>query len=304
MIFSELNSIYYHIVSRIITVLLEGVHDEIEILHILRKELGCEETVTALHALKTQKWQLLNPDMTVPIRYIPTSPLTNTEKRWLKSVCHDPRIKLFDIELPGLDGVKPLFKPEDYRIYDRMADGDPFTDSEYIGRFRLIMTAIGTHTPLKLIAVDNHGQAVTTHVCPKHLVYSGLRDRFSLIPEGGMPGDAIELRRIVSCRKCKKTDPLSSETASVSKWVTIKIKADPDSTECILRNFSHYEKRLVRLHSNRYWLYVNYDASCRDELVCRILSLGSLIKVEEPAEFVELIRRRLKLQKSIGLRLK
>ncbi|MBO5840951.1 MAG: hypothetical protein J6Q86_05970, partial [Methanobrevibacter sp.] len=46
----------------------------------------------------------------------------------------DPRIKLFDVKFEGLDDVEPLFTPDDYCIYDKYGDGDPFEDEGYIKR--------------------------------------------------------------------------------------------------------------------------------------------------------------------------
>lgn len=98
----------------------------------------------------TEKWQLVKENLTTPLRHIPTLPLTTIEKQWLKAISLDPRIKLFDIDFQGLEDIQPLFTTEDYYIYDKYNDGDPFYDEEYIKRFRTILSALKDHQPLQI----------------------------------------------------------------------------------------------------------------------------------------------------------
>ena len=51
-------------------------------------------------ALRGQKWQLLLPDGSTPIRHAPSMPLTTLQKRWLKAVSLDPRVRLFPETIP------------------------------------------------------------------------------------------------------------------------------------------------------------------------------------------------------------
>ena len=62
---------------------------------------------------------IIHKNMTTPLKNKPTMPLTLTQKQWLKAISLDPRIKLFDVVISGLDDVEPLFTPEDYYIYDK-----------------------------------------------------------------------------------------------------------------------------------------------------------------------------------------
>lgn len=91
--------------------------------NVLLKRLSPESVLTILPALKSGKWPLLNEDLSPALQHKPAMPLTILEKRWLKAIAEDPRVKLFDIEFPALDDVPPLFTHEDYKIYDstRMA---------------------------------------------------------------------------------------------------------------------------------------------------------------------------------------
>jgi hypothetical protein len=119
MIFSELYSAYYNTVAAILAAVLEGERSERELQRIVSARAFGESALTILPSLKGGKWQLLNADITTPLEHKPTMPLTDLQKRWLKSISLDPRIKLFDIELPELCGVEPLFTPADYYVYDK-----------------------------------------------------------------------------------------------------------------------------------------------------------------------------------------
>ena len=139
MIFSELYSAYYNTVAAILSRITLGECSEKELQRIVTEHAFGESALTILPALKSEKWQLVRPDITTPLAHKPTMPLTTLQKRWLKAISLDSRVKLFGMEFPALDGVEPLFTPSDYYVYDKYTDGDPFEDEEYIRQFRVIL---------------------------------------------------------------------------------------------------------------------------------------------------------------------
>ena len=66
-------------------------------------------------------------------------------------------------------------------------------------------------------------------------------------------------------------------------------------------HFAHFEKRAESLGGRKYRLTVTYNKNDETEMVIRILSFGSLVKVTEPQSFVDLIVEKLKNQKNCGL---
>ena len=142
MIFSELYSVYYNAVAAIISGILDGEHSEKELQKIVADRAFGESVMTIMPSLKTEKWQLVHSDMTTSLEHKPTMPLTSPQKQWLKAISLDPRVKLFGVDFPNLDDVEPLFTPEDYYVYDKYSDGDPFEDEEYIRQFKVILEAI------------------------------------------------------------------------------------------------------------------------------------------------------------------
>lgn len=67
-------------------------------------------------------------------------------------------------------------------------------------------------------------------------------------------------------------------------------------------HFSHLEKITERLDEKHYRLQLIYNKSDETEMVIRILSFGPLLRVQEPAGFIELLRHR--LRKQLALRAK
>ena len=150
MIFNEIYSAYFNAVADILARLTEGDTEGCDLSAIVSEHAFGESALTILPALKSGKWQLVHPDMTTHIAHRPSMPLTDIQKRWLKAISLDPRIALFDITLEGLEDTEPLFTAEDYVIYDKYSDGDPFTDERYISHFRTILTALNQGHNLKL----------------------------------------------------------------------------------------------------------------------------------------------------------
>ena len=136
-------------------------------------------------------------------------PLTLLEKRWLKAILLDPRLRLFDCELKGLEEVEPLFLPDDIHIFDKYADGDSYDNEKYIQNFRTIMDAIAARCPLRIDVENRRGMLTHIKALPEYMEYSEKDDKFRLITSGCRYGRTINLARILSCKPC----PLQDEDA-------------------------------------------------------------------------------------------
>ena len=82
------------------------------------------------------------------LKYIPKKPLTILEKRWLKSILSDPKMKLFfsDTEqlknkLPFLNDVEPLYSSDTFVYFDQRSNADPYGEPKYQEVFRTIINA-------------------------------------------------------------------------------------------------------------------------------------------------------------------
>ena len=303
MIFNEIYSAYYNAVAKIIAQIISGETGEKELNQIVCDNAFGESILTVLPSLKSEKWQLVRADMTTPIKHKPTMPLTLIQKQWLKAISLDPRIKLFGIEFNGLEDVEPLFTSNDYVIYDKYGDGDPFEDEGYIERFRTILSALKAKQPLKIKTVNRKGNIISMTVMPQRLEYSEKDDKFRLISSGCRYGGTINLARIVSCEKCSGVGfTPQNPSVPIKKSVTLRIQDDRNALERCLLHFAHFEKRAERVDSKRYLVHIKYDKDDETEMVIRILSFGPLVEVIEPNDFRKLIIERLQRQKSCELK--
>ena len=66
-------------------------------------------------------------------------------------------------------------------------------------------------------------------------------------------------------------------------------------------HFSHLEKKTERIGDNRYRITLRYDKDDETEMLIRIIAFGPVLKVTEPASFIELIKERLIMQKNLNM---
>ena len=75
-----------------------------------------------------------------------------------------------------------------------------------------------------------------------------------------------------------------------------------NALERVMLHFAHFEKRAERLNDNHYILRIKYYENDETEVVIRVLSFGPCVRVIEPENFIELIKKRLISQKNCELR--
>lgn len=299
MIFSELYGAYYNTVA---AVLKEAVHHplrENELRCIIEENAFGESVLNILPAFKEERWQLLKSDGTTPLKHVPSLPLTILQKRWLKALASDPRIRLFGEQELDFPDVDPLFLPEDILIFDKYSDGDHFEDETYIKNFRLILDGIRNQYPLAIETLNRKGNPVHDIVMPEYLEYSEKDDKFRLIGAGRKLGSTVNLGRIVSCKPydklCDKPHEFHKGRGNPARprKVILELSDRRNALERVLLHFAHFKKQAERLTEDRYRITVYYDKDDETEMVIRVLSFGPMIKVTAPQHFAELIKQRL-----------
>ena len=305
MIFSELYSAYYHTVAEILRQATDHPVGKEELRNIIEKNAFEESILNIEPALTEEKWQLLKADGTSVVK---KKPLTMLQKRWLKAISLDPRMKLFregqiDFERDEWKGIEPLFTPEDYDIFDQYSDGDPYSDENYIRNFRLILDAIEHQYPLRVETYNRKGKRVQTILLPQYLEYSEKDDKFRVIARDFRLGVTVNLGRIVCCEKYvgDEKGKVFRRISPRKRTVVFELKNERSALERVLLHFAHFEKQAEKLDEKHYKITVAYDKDDETELVIRILSFGPMIKVVAPAHFENLIKERLMKQKSCGL---
>lgn len=298
MIFNEIYSAYYNTVAKIIAAILGGNADEKSLDKIVEENAFGESMFSIVPSLKSEKWQLVNPDFTTPLNHVPTMPLTLLQKQWLKAISLDPRIKLFDVEFEGLDDVEPLFTPDDYYIYDKYGDGDPFEDEQYIERFRTILTAMKTKQNIKIEMINRKGNTVYSRCVPERIEYSEKDDKFRLVTSGCRFIKTVNLARITKCKMYSgDTTLVSTPNEAKYETITLKVSEERNTLERSLMHFAHFEKRAEKV-DDHYLLHIKFNSDDEPEIVIRVLSFGPTVEVLGPENFKQLIINKLKSQKS------
>ncbi len=295
MIFSEIYGAYYNAVAAVLREAVAHPVSDADIRRIVDQHAFGESILTIPSALKEGRWKLLKPDGTAVIQNAPSMPLSLMQKRWLKAVARDPRIKLFgdfDFDFPD---VEPLFLPEDVIVFDQYADGDDYTDANYIANFRIILDAVRNGAPLHIHMRNKRGEIIRRTIFPSHLEYSEKDDKFRLIGTGSGYGNTVNLGRIIHCEICEGSCKIRRESKrdACARQVTFELTDQRNALERVLLHFAHFEKTAERIDENRYAVTVRYNLEDETEMVIRILSFGPMIRVTAPERFIKSIRQRL-----------
>ena len=303
MIFSELYSAYYNTVAAIISGILDGEHSEKELQKIVTDYAFGESVLTIMPSLKSEKWQLVHSDMTTKLEHKPTIPLTLLQKRWLKAISLDPRVKLFGVEFPDLEDVEPLFTSADHYIYDQYNDGDPFEDAQYIRNFRIVLEAIRKGTQIKFEMINRKGNMMFVRCRPLRLEYSEKDDKFRVVTAGWRAVSTVNLAKIRACAYDNGYRRVSGrENPVVYDTITVKIRDERNAMERFMLHFAHFEKQAEKLDKKHYLVKIKYAHDDESEMVIRILSFGPMIEVLEPESFRKLVIEKLEKQISCGLK--
>lgn len=302
MIFSELYSAYYNTVAKIMEAAFDPDVTEKDLVRCVVEGAFSESVLTILPALKSGKWPLLKEDLSPALQHKPTMPLTTLEKRWLKAIAGDPRVKLFGAALPALDDVRPLFTKEDYKIYDQYADGDPYEDETYIRHFRQILSAIKNNRPVEITVMGRQGKETGACFYPKGLEYSMKDDKIRILATG-CKYRRFNLGRVVRCEYYDGPGPWRERPLMERRRdLTLRITDERNALERAMLHFAHFEKQAERLEDDTCILRLKYYENDETEMVIRVLSFGPFVKVLEPQSFVRLIKERLISQKSCKLK--
>lgn len=298
MLFDEYYGEYYACVSEILQEALKGTLTKEKLIDITRRRGFAETVLTIPGHLKDGSWPLLTADLKTALRHPPQHPVTLLQKRWLKTLLDDPRIRLFNVPETGLEDIRPLFDPRKIIWYDRYGDGDPYEDPGYIERFRLLLEAVKQHRRVQVTFTSHRGRQNTWTVLPYRLEYSGTDDKFRLLCESDRQRyRTLNLQRISACRLMEAFDPEEHPSPLLQNdSVQLEIVDERNALERAMLQFSYLAKKTERTGENTYRMTLQYRREDETELLIRILSFGPVIRVVEPDRMALLIRERLQRQ--------
>lgn len=306
MLFHEVYGSYYQAVAKILSQAVQGSLTRRDISKIVQQYAFAESWSNLTESLMNGDWPFLDEDLGTELLYEPEMPLTTLQKRWLKAMLNDLRIRLFlDTEdVTGLEDVEPLFRQQDIYCFDRYTDGDPYGKESYIANFRVILTALREDRWLEVTQRNRWGTEITQKVKPLYLEYSPRDDKFRLHSAGTAdhtwPGTIqTNVERIRSCKVIECSEP----------WLLIP--AETQQAELILSDRRGVLDRFMRLFCwlkkvtvpmeeengvMRYRVTLYYEKTDEPELVIRLLSMGPDIEILSPESLRQETIRRVKKQ--------
>ena len=296
MVFSELYGCYYNAVAKILESAIKAPISKSEMREIVEKHAFSESFFEISSKLYGGEYQLLNKNGTTPIKNKPTMPLTLIQKRWLKAIFLDKRIKLFTDD-NILSDVEPLFNPDDYYIYDKYNDGDNYEDDNYVKVFRTALSGIENKKYIKISMISKKGRNINTVVKPEYIEYSPKDDKFRLYTSGSRQVHIVNMSCIKDC-EIYEGEIYQREITRIihTRYVEIELYDDRNTLERFMLHFAHYKKVATKEEDKKYRIIIYYEAIDETELIIRILSFGQFVKVVSPDSFIRQIRYRINKQ--------
>ena len=321
-VFSEIYGCYYEIVAQILA--RTDTVSRQEIIDITERLGFAESSLTVPDKLYSGQWPFLDKSKTGSydsrLEHSPQTPLTLLQKRWLKTLLSDGRIRLFldDAALLEIDGilkdVTPLWDDGQIYYYDRYENGDDYSSEEYRQSFRVITKAAHTKKAVRFDYTSSTGKSGRAYCLPLKIEYSPKNDRFRLIALR-CPCDKrsfIVRYRFDGIKNVQISDDYQDDAAiqkaaQISYEMFMQGSYDTEPVRLLIQNrrnaleramlhFANYDKDTRQLDENTWECCIYYDSSMETELLIEILSFGPVVKVVGPDAFVKLIRERLKKQ--------
>ncbi len=300
MIFHEIYGCYYNAVAKIIGLAIDGTLTPKEMNRVV-SEMAFEESVlSVIPAIRQQDWQLIDGMNRTPIVNKPAMPLTDLEKRWLKTVLLDPRVTLFDVPAVELNDVEPLYLPEDVVYFDRYLDGDPFEDAGYIANFRTVMRAIRECRKIKVHFYNNKGREREGVFGPIKMEYSDKEDKFRFLSFERGDFHTVNLGRIINCELLEEVVVNGPAVpARPMETLVFELTDERNALERAMMKFAHFEKRVERTGPALYYVEMEYSKEDETDVLIQILSFGSYVKVLAPEGIKRELADRLSRQLSV-----
>lgn len=316
-LYSELYNCYYNIIHSLLS--RDTPFSREELISVVSRE-GFDETMLYLiPKIDSGEWNFFKKEGNLYVSALHNRPghiLSTLQKRWLKTLLFEPRIRLFldDDALAcidtALDGVEPLYSAADFHVYDRFADGDDYADGNYRKNFRMILSAIESGQYLNISFHTHRNNRKHYWYLPCKLEYSVKNDRFRLL--------ALEMRKrshfrlhIINLSRIEEiteTGKFAGEIPDINAYITKEYNKEPvtllitnerNALERAMLQFANYKKNTVRIDDSTYQCEIYYNKSNETELLIEVLSFGSAIRVTGNAHFLELMRERLLRQRDL-----
>lgn len=296
-LFNEIYGCYYLCIEKMLELAVEQQLTQEKMLSIIHQYAFEESHLQIIPAIQEEKWQLIDSSLSTPLKHHPSLPLTTLEKRWLKAISLDSKFKLFSLEFPDIQ-EEPLFTQDDFKIYDQYLDGDPYDDITYQKHFHLLLKAIHEKRMVYISYLNREIRCL-----PYQIEYSLKDDKFRLLTLNNRFYKTLNISKITSVELLdvyqKDIHPLKRQ---FKNNFIIEFNDQRNTLDRVMTHFADMQKQAEQLDNGLYRVKIYYEKADETELLIRVLSFGPYIKVVEPKSFVNLIKERLMMQRSCGLR--
>lgn len=322
-LFSEIYGAYFRIAARALS---RGTVTDREVREIIAESGFADSMLFVPDKLIPDKsgyspWRLLKRDqdgaLSSVLRNAPPKPLTTLQKRWLRSLLSDRRLRLFLSEEDcgrlsrRLADVKPLYDVRLFRFFDMYSDGDDYESEEYRLHFGRILSAVKAHELAEITFISRKSGEKRGEYLPLKLEYSSKNDKFRVLCvlfRNGRPASevTINLGRITQVRL---TGKIRRNKADINRYrdktrcavpVTVAVSAERNGIERFMTEFASYEKRSVYdMEAGKCTVQIWYDKQDETELLIRLLGFGPVLEILSPEGFRQEAARRVERQYSL-----
>lgn len=234
-------------------------------------------------------------------------PLTAWELRWLCTVLHDDKMRLFlspdtinKLLLLIPDNIKPI-NVSDIIVFDRYHSISHEPQAEV---FRAIVSALHKCVRLKIRYIDGKGRKYKGTYCPLHIEYSKRDDRFRLyvVDDASKRVRIMNIDGITGINSCGSSfDPndyqkmLSDFLQENSGSITIEFFDTKNIPDRLLNEFAPWRKRceLINPKTKLYRFTLYYHKYDEVDVLIRLMSYGPFIRFVDKDHFIymELMKR-------------
>lgn len=330
-LFSEIYNCYFQIVDEICKTAKHTPISEKEMLTLVHR-LGYEESAFLLMPKLINDWNLLEKTEEGYLSKIALSsplPLTMLQKKWLKSLLADKRIRLFLDEQQChhlnqyLEDVEPLFLPENFYYYDQFQNGDDYAATDYVAHFRTILSAIRGKQLLHIQFSSSKGNEICHTYLPCRIEYSPKNDKFRLLAfrvkgtANNASAGTVAKDKVLSQLSIINLSGIKSITLEGNTYdgetdfteylkesfykepVKLLITTKRNSLERTMLHFANYKKQTRKLSDDTYECLIYYNSTMETELLIEVLSFGPTIKVLGPENFLKQVKERIIRQQEL-----
>lgn len=255
-----------------------------------------------VYHMKYKAVQNKKPDL-----FFDVIPLTTWELRWLCTVLHDDKLKLFLSsetinKLIALmpDNIKPI-SLSDIIAFDRYHS---IGHKPNAGFFKAIVSALHKCVRLQIKYTDGKGRKYEGTYCPLHIEYSKRDNRFRLyvVDETSKRVHIMNIDGITSIYQCDSSfcpddyqKILSDFLERTSRKITVEFIDTKNIPDRLLNEFAPWRKRckLINPETKLYRFTLYYHKYDEIDVLIRLMSYGPYIRIVDKDHFLykELIER-------------